>query len=185
MKKLILLILLFVLSAPVAWAQQANANVVVNQVTEESDNSLFITDEEEEIGLFLSDSFISGLQQLAADANQVARINTVGSNNVSQLTQSGNGNIGAINVLGNGNETSLNQNGNDLISVLNLEGDFNILDVDQIGSNLQNVVQLEGDGLNFDILQDAQGLQLTQTGSGIPLQIETTGGTVPIIITNN
>lgn len=183
MKKGLLCILLIAgLSVPAAWAQ---INIQQITQTEEFDKGSIITSEDDVFGVFLNSPFLGNIQQLAIDANQVARITIEGSNNDATLTQSGQSNIGIINITGNNNIAGLTQNGSDLFSAINIDGFSNELDVSQTGNDLQNLILLQGSGLNFDIVQNTSGVQLTQRGSSIPLQIQHTGSIIPIIIRNN
>lgn len=130
--------------------------------------------------------FLSDFQQAAMDANQVALINTEGNANVTKLTQSGTANIGIINVLGDENNTGLEQSGSGLLSIMNIRGNSNTMNMDQIGTDLQNYVQLTGSAIDIDLVQNKNGVQLTQTGgNSIPLMIKRNGSSVPIIINNN
>ena len=165
-----------------AWAQTH-----IQQVTQidEFENGSIITSDEDIYGLFLNSPFLSSIQQLAVDASQIARINIKGNDNTAELTQSGVNNIGVIDITGDSNFASLAQRGNGLFSAVNIDGFSNKLDMSQTGDNLQNMILIEGTGLTFDIVQDASGIELTQTGSSIPLQIQHTGSIIPIIIKNN
>ncbi len=187
MKKLLLALLLTGFTASVAAAQVSDAEVSVKQVSREYNDGPLITSEDDMYGVFTNSSIISGLQQLATDANQLARINAEGDENMARLTQTGTGNIGVINIRGSFNDASLNQDGSGLLSAINIKGSSNNLDVIQSGNELQNLILLEGSGLDYDILQNAAGVNLTQTGSGtsIPLSVKQTGRSVPIIIRNN
>lgn len=189
MKKLLLFFAIIGLSVSGVQAQvninieqvPSNENSALNSATESFNNGTLFTSEDL-LGVFANGEFISGIQRLIIDANQVAKIKTVGSGNSATLTQSGTSNIGIINIDGNGNSASLNQAGSGLLSAIKIEGSFNSLDVEQQGNALQNLILLGGNNLNFDVQQDASGVKLTQTGSGIPLQIKSTGRTIPLII---
>lgn len=185
MKKLTLAFVLVALMAPWAIAQNSEFNIPqVNQNSKILNNRSPLLSKDF-IGLFANSSIIAGLQYLAIDASQVAHINTMGNDNTATLTQNGYNNVGIININGNGNEAGLMQNGNGLLSAINMSGNYNTLDVVQNGSALQNLILLDGNGLNFDILQNESGVQLTQTGSSIPMQIRSTGRRVPIIISSH
>lgn len=168
-----------------AQAQQSE-NIFLKQV---SPGSSYWPQQVEGEGFFSSFSklpFLSDLQQAAMDANQVARINMKGNNNVANLSQSGAANIGVINILGDDNTTDLNQSGTGLLSILRIRGNANTMDMDQIGTDLQNYVQLTGSAIDIDLVQNKNGVQLTQTGgNAVPLQIKRYGQSVPIIINNN
>jgi hypothetical protein len=187
MKKLLLALLLTGFMVSVAEAQTSDADVSVKQVSREYNDSPLITSEDDMYGVFTNSSALSGFQQLATDANQLARISLQGDENQARLNQSGTGNIGVINIMGNFNEATLNQDGNGLLSAINIEGSSNTLDMIQSGNDLQNMLMLQGSGLDYDVLQNAAGINLTQTGSGtsIPLSVKQTGRSVPIIISNN
>lgn len=186
MKKLILLLLFTGILMPAGWAQSADVNInQVNLEVQEAERnfdngSLFLSR-----NLFGAFGNFPSIPHLSADANQVARINLEGDNNTAAIIQTGSNNLGILNIDGSGNNSSLTQSGNRLVSAINIDGDFNSLDVRQSGNDLQNLILLEGSNLNFDILQNAGGVQLTQTGSSIPLQIESNSSRVPIIIRNN
>lgn len=124
--------------------------------------------------------------QTPGEFNNIASINVLGSENITVLNQMGYDITGLINVLGNQNRATLSQEGSDLHSVLNIEGDYNNLDLIQQGTGLQNYLQIHGSGSNFDVYQNNMGTEFSQTGMGsIPLSIQHTGRTVPIIIENN
>lgn len=190
MKTLILLFVVIGLSVPGVQAQVnieqilPNENSAPSSVTRDFNNGTLFTSEDL-LGIFANSKFISGIQRLIIDVNQVAKIKMVGSGNYTTLTQSGISNVGIININGNSNITRLNQVGSGLLSAIKIHGNSNTLEVDQIGDNLQNLILLDGTDLNFDVNQNANGVHLTQTGSSIPLQIESSGRTVPIIISNN
>lgn len=185
MKRLTLVFVLVAILTP--WVTAQNSEFNIPQVNQNSKNysngSLLLS--EDLMGLFTNSSFVAGLQHLAIDASQIAYINTVGNDNIATMTQNGFNNIGIINIYGTGNEAGLIQNGTGLLSAINIDGNGNTLDVTQNGSALQNLILLNGNGLNFDIMQNESGVQLTQTGSSIPLQIRSTGHRVPIIISNH
>ncbi|MCW9707172.1 hypothetical protein [Fodinibius salsisoli] len=183
MKKLILLLTLFYGVA----LSNVQAQVNIDQIDpgNDFDNGSAMTSEEDLLGIFLNSPFLSAIQQQAIDADQVARTNIEGDNNTAHLSQSGFNNVGIINIIGYGNEASLEQQGNGLFSAINVNGSSNNLDIEQNGNALQNLIKLDGSGLNYEVLQDPSGVEVTQTGSSIPLQIKRTGRVVPIIIRNN
>jgi len=138
------------------------------------------------VSFFSNSPILGNLQQMSMDANQVANIRTIGDENMAILSQMGVSNIGIINILGNENNASLEQRGNRLFSVLDIRGNSNSLDVLQDGMDLQNFLQITGSGLAFDVHQTNAGLQLMQSGMGsIPMSIQQTGRSIPIIISNN
>lgn len=190
MKKLLLLFAIIGLSVSGVQAQvnikqvSSNKNSALNSTTENFNNGTLFNSEDL-LGVFTNSAFISGIQRLIIDATQVAKIRTVGNNNSATLTQSGTSNVGIISIDGNGNTANLSQVGSGLLSAIKIEGSFNSLDVEQQGTALQNLILLGGNNLNFDVQQDASGVKLTQTGSGIPLQIKSTGRTIPLIIRNH
>lgn len=184
MKKLILIILLVAVTVSLSRAQQTTGDVSIQQVTKSFDNGSVVSSENFD-GIFANSMFISELQQMLVDANQVARINLEGNNNTASIVQDGTNNVGVIDITGSANSSTLFQDGSGMLSAIGINGYGNKLDVTQKGTALQNLILLEGQNLDFNVLQNAAGVKLTQTGSSIPLQIESTGSTVPLIIRNN
>ena len=180
MKKIILTVFLITLWTSNILAQSSEFNI--QQVKQYENGSLLLS--EDLLGIFNDSPLIASLQDLATDASQIARIVTQGNENTVYLTQNGFNNIGIIQIDGSHNNSSLNQTGNGLLSAINIEGNYNDLSVDQRGSALQNMILLSGNGLEYDILQNNDGIRLTQTGSSIPLQISSTGRSIPIMISN-
>ena len=184
MKKLLTLILLMALIAPVAWAQ---TDVGIKQITRNEDGNPNTISEETLVTEYSDITSISNLMQTAADANNVANIQLIGNNNSASIVQNGNNNVGSINIDGyNNNDVSLNQSGNDLLSLINVEGSANTLSMQQSGNNLGNLLQVEGNGMNMRLEQDATGFRYFQGGGNVnPIQIESSGNYLPIIIKNN
>lgn len=138
------------------------------------------------VSLFTNSSVLGNLQQMSMDANQIANIQTFGDENFAMLNQMGVSNIGVINILGNENNASLEQQGDRLFSILDIRGNRNSLDMLQDGVDLQNFLQITGSGMAFDVQQTNAGLQLMQTGVGsMPMYIQRSGRSIPIIISNN
>lgn len=129
---------------------------------------------------------ITTMQRLGAAASTVAKIDVHGNNNITKIEQYGGaGNVGAIKVNGNRNDISLTQNGSNLFSVIRVIGNKNTFNMNQIGTGLRNYIKLSGNRMQFNAKQTAAGMTLTQIGgSGVPLTVTTTGGMVPIIISN-
>lgn len=186
MKKLLILLLFFALSASAARAQQVNIQQVSANVKTNTNATPNTITEEDLISRFSTITPISNLMQTAAAANNVANINVAGNSNTTTITQAGSNNIGAINISGfNDNIIRLNQTGTNLLSLITIEGPGNTLDMDQSGSDLGNLVQVEGSGINVDLTQDASGFRYIQQGAVNPIAITSTSRYVPIIIRNN
>lgn len=155
-----------------------------------SDGLPFLSGAKDVFALFLSSKGLARLQNaalIARDINQLAYLSVKGDNNMTSITQIGSYNVGVIMINGNSNDASLYQNGSSLFSFIKIKGDKNILDVDQTGTALQHLIILEGSGVNFDILQNNQGVTLIQKGgnSPAPIIIRRNSGRVPIIIKNS
>jgi hypothetical protein len=193
MKKLTLIILLglFLALPGLALAQQdqLNSSVYIQQAKESSTTSQAnSTDSKDFMGIFskIPASEWSIFKQLSGGAAaQKAKINIIGSNNITTLKQSGSYNAGFIKINGDDNSAQLKQNGNNLLSFINILGSSNIMHVNQHGNALQNYIDVEGTGIKFNVVQNAQGVMLQQFGgSAIPIQVKTTAASVPIIIQN-
>lgn len=185
MKYITLILNLLLAAVAISHAQGRSDDIHLRQVTRNFANGAVMTSDDA-LGIFSNSLFISGIQQLAMDANQVAQLYIQGNRNTARLSQSGSANIGILQVEGDFNNTRLSQNGSGLLSVIGVQGNYNQLDLEQSGSSLQNLILLKGSGINFDILQNNGGVQVTQTGgTSIPLRIRHSGNLLPIIIRNN
>jgi hypothetical protein len=188
MKKGLFLLFVMMLAAPWAYAQQKD-DITVEQVTVHKNGTPTKGGGDSYTQSYLYNvkfPLINKYINLSRDATRAAYITTKGDHNITTIGQSGVENIGAINISGNNNTTSLQQNGSRLFSILNVEGSMNIFDIKQHGKGLKNYIQLTGKGIHMNAVQTAKGMKLTQTGgTGIPLQIKTTGRRIPIIITNH
>ncbi len=185
MKKLIIFVFVLALTAATVFAQDTKEDEAVKDVAIDFENNVSALISQDVMDYF-SQWSLTNIKRLAVEANSIAAINTIGSYNETTITQTGEDNVGIIQIRGSSNVTGLTQNGNDLLSLISVEGSWNKLLITQEGSNLSNYIKLDGTGVKFNILQNFQGVILTQIGgTSIPLMIETTGRTVPIIISNN
>lgn len=179
MKKLALFYLVFALTVP------ARAQLDIKQVVINNEKSLATIAEDDLINRYSGLTTISNLQQLAADASNVAKITTAGNSNTTAINQSGSGLIGVINIDGyNNNIVTLNQTGNHLLSLVDIRGNSNRLDMIQSGNNLGNLVEVEGSGIFMELTQNESGFQYLQRGAVNPIMITSTSRYVPIIIRN-
>lgn len=179
MKKLALLSFVFALAIP------ARAQVDIKQVVINNENGLGTIAGEELINRYSDLTSISNLQQLAADASNIAKITTVGNSNTTAIDQLGTGLIGVININGyNNNTVTLNQTGTNLLSLVDIRGNSNRLDMIQSGNNLGNLVEVEGSGMFMELTQNESGFQYLQGGAVNPIMITSTSRYVPIIISN-
>lgn len=125
------------------------------------------------------------LQQLS-DGTSYALVNMEGSKNNAYLSQNGYGITGLMDISGSDNQSSMYQSGANLQSILEIEGHANQFNMMQTGNNIQNHFQIYSSGTNFEVQQNNSGMQFRQSGTGsIPLSIQQTGSSRPIIIQNN
>lgn len=185
MKTYILTMLLVGLFAISTQAQKLDREIYPKQASIEH-NEAVKSFSGDFVSLFTNSSILGNLQQMSMDANQIANIRTIGDENMAALSQMGVSNIGIINILGNDNNASLEQRGDRLFSILDIRGNRNSLDMLQDGMDLQNFLQITGSDMAFDVQQTNAGLQLMQTGFGsMPISIQRSGRSIPIIISNN
>lgn len=115
-----------------------------------------------------------------------AFVNLYGSENRTNVTQSGWGNVALVNILGDRNRSGVQQSGNSNRFILNLEGSDGLVDGMQAGSNNFLRMDLTGNTHNQTFSQTGANLslQLIDNGGGIPMQIEQRGNGASIIIEN-
>ena len=187
MKKTILLIVIWGIAWTMAIAQnQQNRKEVYPKQASIEHNDAVKNFSSDFVTAFSGLDLFHDLGFSLSGMNNTGSIDVLGSNNISVLSQQGYNIFGDINIEGDNNTTQLNQAGLNLSSVIDIMGDHNSLGMTQFGIGLQNHLQISGTNLQFNALHTNFGFQLQQQGVGsIPLTIQNTGNSIPIIITNN
>ena len=187
MKTITLLIAIWGIACAIAFGQeQQTQKEVYPQQASIEHNEAVKTFSRDFVTAFPAFNGLNSLGSSLSGINNTANINMMGSDNIAGISQRGYNILGGINIEGDNNTTQLTQMGLNLSSNINIEGNFNEFGMTQLGIGLQNNVQISGSNLQFNALQTNFGFQLQQQGMGsIPLSIQTTGRSVPIIIQNN
>lgn len=185
--KMLLLIVVFSLGTSITTTAQQTAKKEVYPVQVSIEHNEAVKNFSSDfVSSFTSSSLFDRPSFSLFGINNLASTNIRGSENLTVLSQQGYDIIGGINILGNQNTATLNQSGSDLLSILNIKGNYNEFNMTQQGIGLQNLVFILGSDLHFDALHTNNGFELNQHGvGGIPMSLEQTGGTLPIIIENN
>jgi len=187
MKNITSLIAIWGLAFTMAFAQDkgTNSEVYPEQASIEHNEAVknfsrdFVT-------AFPAFSGLNSLGGILSGMENSASINMAGSDNIAGISQRGYNILGRINIEGDNNNMQLIQTGLNLSSNISIDGNFNEFGMTQLGVGLQNNIQISGSNLQFNALHTNFGFQLQQQGMGsIPLSIQTTGRSVPIIIQNN
>ncbi len=187
MKNITLVIVIWGLAYIMAFGQQKDTNIEVypEQASIEHNDAVknfsrdFVT-------AFPAFNGLNSLGGSLLSINNTASINMLGSDNIAGISQQGYNILGEINIDGDNNNTQLIQKGLNLSSNINIEGNFNEFGMTQLGIGLQNNIQISGSNLQFNALHTNFGFQLQQQGVGsVPLSIQNTGRSIPIIIENN
>jgi hypothetical protein len=119
-------------------------------------------------------------------SNNIGSVNVLGSDNITELTQTGMSNTAGINILGNQNSIELDQDGNNNLSLINVWGSRNSIDYAQIGNNNYLGLNFIGSDHSHQYIQQGNNHAVQFNGISLPITVEQTGSAgMTVIITNN
>jgi hypothetical protein len=186
-KNITLFVFIWGMALTTAFSQSKNVNKEVYPVQASIEHNEAVKNfSRDYITAFPAFNGLNNLGGTLSSMENTAIINMIGSDNNAGISQRGYNIMGVINIEGSNNNTQLIQTGLNLSSNINVEGNFNEFGMTQLGIGLQNDIQISGSNLQFNALHTNFGFQLQQQGIGaVPLSIQNTGRSIPIIIKNN
>jgi hypothetical protein len=173
MKKLIILMVLISISLGVQ-AQDRQPDIYPEQVSIDH-NSAVQQFSRQFISSFAGNGAVAQSGSALSGFTNLVTIMNYGSENLSELNQTGLQNLISLTIFGDRNQTTITQDGSFNSAVVLFDGNENNLGLTQEGSFNRYFNFRLGNGLQDQVLQSGNNLFLEISGDGLPVTIEQYG----------